>query len=113
MVLATSASAPHLLGPASPSPPPPPPPSSLTRTVKWESAPRLLHNSYQLQETPTSPAASESAEPPPHQASLKPQESSVSREQEPRNSQTALPLPMAASSCPQEYVREVSEEVLL
>src|SRR3989344_4767902 len=116
----TSASAPPLLGPASPSPPPqqllliiktysqspppphppPPPPSSLTRTVKWESAPRLLHNSYQLQETPTSPAASESAEPPQLVASLKPQESSMSREQEPRHSQTALPLPMAASSCP-------------
>src|SRR3989338_9926655 len=117
MVLATSASAPHLLGPASPSPPPqqllliiktysqspppphppPPPPSSLTRTVKWESAPRLLHNSYQLQETPTSPAASESAEPPPHQASLKPQESSMSKAPAPRHLQMGLILQPAAT----------------
>src|SRR3989344_6453235 len=130
--LAPSASAPPLPGPVSPllllpplplitktysqSPPPPhqppPPPSSLTRTVKWESEHHLHLNNSQSLATPISPAGLEREEQQPPQASSKPQESSTFKEQEPPHSQMALPLPMAASSCPQDSVQEVSEEDL-
>src|SRR3989344_1458364 len=60
--------------------------------------------------TPTQPAASVSAAQPPRPESLKPLASSMSKGQEPQASQTALPLPMGVSSCPQEYAREASEE---
>src|SRR3990167_6076152 len=72
----TSASAPPLLGPASPSPPP----QQLLLIIK----------TYSQSPPPPHP-------PPPHQASLKPQESSMSKAPAPRHLQMGLILQPAAT----------------
>src|SRR3989344_5579810 len=60
----------------------------MLRELILASAPHPPPSFFPSPATPTSPAASVLEEPPPHQASLKPQASSMSREQELPHSQT-------------------------